>query len=87
MPEDKPDPFIDLRKLRREDVERIENPALRQAVINALVLQTIATTHANHNSHSDHTKYTQSIKDQVIFEQALDLIFGPRVAEQGRDGE
>ncbi len=81
MGEQNPLGNIDLRQLKREDIERIENPALRQAVIHALVLQTVATTHSNHNSHSDHTKYTQSIKDAVIFEDILDRIFGPRVSQ------
>jgi hypothetical protein len=70
---------IDLRQLKREDVENIQNPTLRRAVINALFLQAVAQGHANHNSHSDHTKYTQSILEQVIDpERVLDLVFGPR---------
>jgi hypothetical protein len=44
---------LDFTKLTLDDVKSIKNPALRTALLSALLRPTAEASHQNHNSHSD----------------------------------
>lgn len=73
-----PSPFdnIDFTKLTVEDINKIENLSMRNALLDAIRRRDdLAASHQNHGSHGDHT--TSSLADMQL-EFAKNLLRTPR---------